>query len=406
MTGINQFQTDQAVFNSTERFVYLDWLRLVAIFFVFFIHCGKIFDYHTSVMFNEVRSPVLTIFREFSLLWIMPFFFLISGASVFLALRSQRTGEFIKSKIQRLLIPLILVGTFVINPVYVYVERMFRGETGSGFIQWYPHYFEGMYGFGGNFAPLGQGTHLWYLEFLFVYSLVLLPLFVRLKGNRPSVLSRISVYFEKPMAFFFLFIPVSAIGAAFEITGLGGIRVMGGWDPITYLLFFSYGYLIFSNRRIQEVILKHGAVYFAIALFLSVLYLDIHFGLNLRIPGITRHDLTTNSVLSSDRFVWAAVQSYRGLLAWFWMIGIIWLGRRFLNYHNRFISYANEAVLPFYVLHHSVIYVVGFLVIQGETTIFNKFSLIAGISFIVIMALYEFLVRRLRVLRFVFGMKN
>jgi hypothetical protein len=55
-----------------------------------------------------------------------------------------------------------------------------------------------MYGFGGNFAPLGQGTHLWYLEFLFIYSLILLPLFARSKKRGISYLSKLSIHLEKP----------------------------------------------------------------------------------------------------------------------------------------------------------------------------------------------------------------
>jgi glucan biosynthesis protein C len=222
-----------------DRLYYLDWLRVFAIFVVFLHHCGKIFDYQTTVVFNTVRSPVLSAFREFNFLWIMPLFFILSGAAVFLSKRSDKKGEFIKARILRLLIPLIFIGTFIINPLYVYIERLFSNQAASGFIRWYPHFFDGIYGFGGNFAPLGQGTHLWYLEFLFVYSLILLPLFVRSKKRGTSFLSRLSIHFEKPWALFFLFLPISAVAAAFEIFGLGGMRVMGGWDPISYLLFFG-----------------------------------------------------------------------------------------------------------------------------------------------------------------------
>ena len=187
-----------------DRLYFLDWLRVFAILLVFLVHCSKIFDYHTTVVFNTVRSPVLSAFRDFSLLWIMPFFFVLSGAAVFLSKRSDKTGEFIKSRFLRLLVPLIFIGTFIINPIYVYIERLSSGQAASGFFQWYPQYFDGIYGFGGNFAPLGQGTHLWYLEFLFIYSLILLPLFVRSKKRGTSFLSRCSIHFEKPWIVFSL----------------------------------------------------------------------------------------------------------------------------------------------------------------------------------------------------------
>jgi len=211
-----------------DRLYDLDWLRVFAIGMVFLTHCSKFFDYHTTVVFNPVRSPFLSAFRDFSLLWIMPLFFGISGAAVFLSKGADKIGAFIQSRSLRLLVPLIFVGTCIVNPLYVYIERLFSGQATSGFFRWYPQYFDGLYGFGGNFAPLGQGTHLWYLEFLFLYSLILLPLFFRSPKRGTSFLSRLSIPFEKPWALFFLFLPISAVAAAFEIFGLGGVRVMGG----------------------------------------------------------------------------------------------------------------------------------------------------------------------------------
>jgi hypothetical protein len=49
---------------------------------------------------------------------------------------SDKTGGFIKSRFLRLLVPLIFVGTFIINPLYVYIERLSSGQAASGFFQW------------------------------------------------------------------------------------------------------------------------------------------------------------------------------------------------------------------------------------------------------------------------------
>ena len=399
--------TENGKATRTERLYYLDWLRVFAILLVFFMHCSKIFDYHTTVVFNTVRSPVLSAFRDFSLLWVMPLFFVLSGAAVFLSKGADKTWGFIKSRFLRLLVPLIFIGTFIINPLYVYIERLSSGEAASGFFQWYPQFFDGMYGFGGNFAPLGQGTHLWYLEFLFIYSLILLPLFARSKKVGISYLSKLSIHFEKPWALFFLFLPISAVAAAFEIIGLGGLRVMGGWDPISYLLFLGYGYLIFSNAKIGETIKKYSPIYLAVAIILTALLLDSHFGFILKIPGLTRHDLLNDgALLPLNQSLWVAVQALRGLLGWCWIIGLLGLGHRFLNFNNKFLAYGNEGVLPFYIMHHTVIYIIGYYVIQWSGNIGSKFLIISIISFTIIMAIYEILIRRFNLLRFLFGMKT
>lgn len=388
------------------RLYYLDWLRVLAILVVFFFHCAKIFDYHTTGIYNAVRSPVLSAFREFNFIWIMPLFFTISGASVFLSLKPEQAWSFIKARISRLLLPLVIVGTFLINPLYVYAERLFSGQAGSGFFLWYPKYFDGMYGFGGNFALLGHGTHLWYLEFLFIYSLILLPFFIRSKKRIAGHLKTLSNRFEKPCALLLLFLPISAIGAGFEIIGLGGMRVMGGWDPISYLLFFGYGYMIFSNGRILEIIRRYGLIFLAAAVALTALYVDSHFGFNLIIHGVTRHDMSDGGALRPlNHSGWAAVQAFRGLLAWCWIIGLLGVGAKSLNFNNKILNYANEAVLPFYILHHSVILLAGCFIVQLSSGVATKFFMIAAISLAVIMAVYELLVRRVKLLRFLFGMK-
>jgi len=405
--GKSEIKTDRAVPEPSGRLYYLDWLRVIAILIVLLVHSSKIFDYHTTVVFNSVRSPVLSIFREYALLWVMPFFFIVSGAAVFLSSRFQKTGGFIKSKIKRLLIPAILVGTFLVNPVYVYMERLFNDASIGNFFHWYPHFFNGMYGSGnGNFAPWGMGTHLWYLQFLFIYSLIFLPLFVRSKKSGKSYLERLSPYFKNPWALFFLFLPVSGVAAAFEYIGMSGIRIMGSWDPVSYMFFFVYGYMVYSNKDIQETIRKYSTMFLIVALTITALYLATHFGVIFEIQGVTRHDLTTGGTLPLDHSAFAIVQAFRGLMAWSWSLAILGLGRRFLNFDSKLRAYSNEAVLPFYILHHSVIYVVGFYVIQWTSSVGTKFFVISTVSFAIIMAIYEVLIRRVNIFRFLFGMKS
>ena len=393
-------------FGRADRLYYLDWLRILAILVVFFFHCAKIFDYHTTGVYNTVRSPVWSAFREFNFIWIMPLFFAISGASVSLSLNPGRIWPFIKARITRLLIPLVIVGTFLINPLYVYAERLFKGQAGGDFFQWYPEFFEGMYGLNGNFAPLGWGTHLWYLQFLFLYSLILLPFFIRSKKRISGRLKTLSNRFEKPGALLLLFLPISAVGAGFEIIGLGGVRVMGGWDPISYLLFFCYGYMIFSNGQIRLIISKYGLIFLAGAVILTALHVDSHFGFNLIIPAITRHDMSAGGALRPlNHSGWVAVQAFRGLLAWCWIIGLLGAGSSLLNFNNKALPYANEAVLPFYILHHSVILLAGCFIVRWSSAVETKFFVIAAVSLAVIMAVYELLIRRMKLLRFLFGMK-
>ena len=182
---------------------------------------------------------------------------------------------------------------------------------------------------------------------------------------------------------------------------------MGGWDPISYLLFFSYGYLIFSNAKIGETIKKYSPITLAVAIILTALLLDSHFGFIITIPGLTRHDLLKDgAILPLNQSLWIAVQALRGLLGWCWVLGLLGFGRRFLNFNNKFLAYGNEGVLPFYIMHHSVIYIIGYYIIQWSGNIGSKFLIISITSFTIIMAIYEILIRRINFLRFLFGMKK
>lgn len=380
-------QSEHNPVSNTNRLYYLDWLRVITILSVFFYHCNRFFDYREYPIQNITRSLTSSIHREFFQLWMMPLFFIISGAAIYYALKSHKAGGFIKERILRILIPLVLIGIFVIAPPQIYLERLINGEFCGTFFQWYPNYFDGIYPFGGNFAF--HGMHLWYLMFLFMYSLILLPLFIPDSKTGASLLSRISTLFEKPWAFFLLFVPLAATALLAEIIGLGFTRIMGGWDSLSYLLFFIYGYLIFSNLRIQELIRRYSPVYFVAAVILSVFYLYLQYGPNLSEFPLVRFG---TSIL-------------RSLLSWCWIICLLGLGRRFLNFSNRFLVYANEAVLPFYILHQTALLIIGFFVIQWSITISTKYIIITNSSFIVTMIIYELLVRRVNVLRFLFGLK-
>lgn len=71
----------------------------------------------------------------------------------------------------------------------------------------------------------------------------------------------------------------------------------------------------------------------------------------------------------------------------------------------RLLPYANEAVLPFYILHQTVLVSVGHVVVHSPVPDLLKWLFITTTSLVLCLLLYEFLVRRFNPLRFLFGMK-
>jgi hypothetical protein len=95
----------------------------------------------------------------------------------------------------------------------------------------------------------------------------------------------------------------------------------------------------------------------------------------------------------------------RATNAWSWLLTFLGFASRYLNFNNRFLTYANEAVLPFYVLHQTIIVSIGYVVKDWPWAVLPKFAFLASTSFLLILVVYEFVVKRINFLRFLFGMK-
>ena len=79
-----------------------------------------------------------------------------------------------------------------------------------------------------------------------------------------------------------------------------------------------------------------------------------------------------------------------GLLIWASILTILGFGMRHLTANHRALTYANEAVLPFYILHQPVILLIGFFVVPLALPIGLKYLIIAPLAFGITLGLYEF----------------
>lgn len=167
--------------NNNRRYD-IDWLRVFATFTIFLFHCARFFDESDWQVKNNQLDLGMSIFVGIVSQWIMPLFFVLSASSTYYALNYRTDREYLEERFKRLVIPL-LFGIFVLIPPQVYIERLSHSQFSGSFLQFFPHYFDGFYGFGGNFAWMG--LHLWYLEILFIFSLLTLPVFRYLRRVLP-----------------------------------------------------------------------------------------------------------------------------------------------------------------------------------------------------------------------------
>ncbi len=363
----------------TERHYSLDWLRVMVILTVFIYHSTRFFNLGGWHVKNAVTYWTVQIGENVLETWMMPLCFLISGAAIYYALARTKVGKFVKDKVLRLFVPLV-VAVFTHSAWQVYLERVSHGQFTGSFFEFFPHYFEGMYGFGGNFAWMG--VHLWYVALLFAFSLVLLPLFWLLqRGVGRRLLDLLGKVIAVPgLVFFFLVIPTILILELVPESSLLGMTDFGGWGIVSHAWFFVSGFIIASSEQVQQSIQRLRWVWLIAAVFLTITQVD--------------YVIQNSGSLKQTP-----------LLAYLWILTFLGMGSRYLNYSTPALQRANEGVLPFYILHQPVLLTVGYFVVQWAVPDLLKWAIIASSSFVIVIALYEFLVRRYNVLRFLFGMK-
>lgn len=362
----------------------IDWLRVLAVLLLFPFHTARVFDvWEEFYAKNAQVSAALTYIIGYLNPWHMPLFFLLAGAATWFALRFRSGGQYAGERFKRLLIPFVF-GVLVLVAPQSYLGLRLHSDYSGSFFQWYPNFFhlipEDMDGYFLGGHTWGQ---LWFIIHLFVYSLVALPLFLwfnREGGQR--VIDWLAAFASRRggILLFSVFLLLASVDP----------EVAGG-EPLTYLTFFVLGFILMADPRFGEAVDRHRVVALLLGpvpmLALPIFYLAGWYAL---VPA------------------WAAkvVEVYfESYASWFTLLAILAYGRRFLNFTNRFLKYAAEASYPYYILHQTAIVAVGFYVVQWEASVAVKFVTILVGSFAVTALVYEVVVRRIGVLRFLFGMR-
>lgn len=370
------------------RWYYLDWLRVLAVILLVPFHTGMIFvvwDFHIK---NAETSTGLTILNAFIDNWHMPLLFLLAGAATWLALNKRTAGDYARERTLRLIVPL-LFGILVIVPPQTYCERLQKSGFRGSLFDLYAHLFNGVY-------PQGNFTwnHLWFLPYLFLISLALLPLLRKWKrdhGRAP--LQRLTGWLAKGRRVFLLALPLVVIQMSLKVAFPGPQNLVSDWARLVFMMvIFLYGVLFCSSSDLQRSLGRNRlpalaaglAVFFAFVLLHIV---DYRFDFGYNFPNLLQ--LGVKSVAT-----------------WCWLIAILGFAQQYFAVGSRFLTYANEAVLPFYILHQTVIIVLGYPIVKTAHSLMAKYVLINVLSFLVTIALYDLLVKRWNVMRFFFGMRR
>lgn len=376
----------------------MDWLRVIAILAVFFFHCTRFFDTEGWHVKDSHQSEILFIsIRCLIWPWLMELFFLISGLGTWYALRPGQIGAFVAKRIKRLLLPLYTVGILILLPPQFYIELRtnagFQGGTG----QFVARYFSSVRlpritSDPGHLLPLPFSGHLWFLQYLFLISLLSLPLLLYLKSAQGRRwIARLAGWCDTRFGLLLFVIPLSLVLLTFR----GLFQASRSWaDFLWYMVFFLIGLIMAADERFAESLKRRGWI-----------------GLVLWMLGLGGVALL---VLACGYDPYPGRESYSGLYtlyqiswsltSWGAVVFVLSLGTRYLNRDHPVLTYANQAVLPFYLFHQTIILCVGWYVTRWPIGSLTKFLIIALLSLALTAVLYQGLVRPWNGVRFFFGM--
>lgn len=381
--------------SGSTRLFDVDWLRLLAIAAIFAYHVGRLFDdlepWHFK--YHELTGW-LTWPMALGSQFVMPLFWVLSGMGTQFALGSHPPGPFVRRRAVRLLVPVVTIGWWLSGPIQVYIEA----STGQGYNappfrgslwEFLPHYVgDGLYGSGGFFP--WSGLHLWYLAYLFAFTLASLPLFLWLRAPVGArAIDHVARAAGTPGVLYLFAAPLLATEAVLP----RGVPVLaweeGGWLLGSHWVFLILGFVLVADPRLGSAIQAQRWLSLLLAALSTV-------PLALFAPGVGAMPF------GSAEFV--GFMSLRGMNGWLWLLAILGFASAHLSRPAPALALLGPAVLPFYILHQPLIVGVGYLVRDWAAPIGLAYAAVATTVLASSAVLYVVAIRSNAVGRVLFGM--
>lgn len=339
----------------------IDWLRVIAI--------GLLQLYHVSIGFQPwgimigfitSDKPWASLWAPMAMLnvWRIPLLFFVSGMGVYFAIQNRNWKQLLKERAVRLFIPFVF-GIFVIVPLHLFLW------------QYYYHY---------EIKYLPNPAHLWFLGNIFIYVILLLPVFFYFKKNENGKVARvIKKWLSTP---FGLLIVIAAFVAEVLLVNPQPYELYAmTWHGFFLgLLAFFFGFCFaLSGAPFRDMLLKLGWWLLAAAV-----------------------------LLYSWRLLQPRMQVPAYLLAietCCWIFTVFAFGYRYLNRPGKMLNYLSQAAYPVYIIHMVFLFGASVLVFPLDMNVYLKFSIVLILTVAGSLTFYEFVIRRTRFIRPLFGLK-
>lgn len=326
-----------------NRHIGLDWLRIGAFGLLILFHIGLYFGPGPWLVkwpdtLRWIAYPIAAIAP-----WRLMVLFAVSGyASAAMLSRAPSVGSFLGDRSLRLLLPLVF-GTLVIVAPQDWVRFQVSGDF-SGSLAWFWTHQELSFTFFHN-AFLPNWEHLWFLGYLWAYTallalmLIMLPQSLRWIDNVALWLARHSRLIAVP--------PILIIfsRAAIHHAGLDTVQRYNDLEgDVHFLPAFLFGFMLARQPALWEAIARVWKP----ALLGSLLCLA-----SIWLAVVTADQRTSPLLVLTDLISESA-------MAWLMLPVMFHAAARLMQRDHRWRGALARAVFPFYIVHQTVIVLIGF----------------------------------------------
>lgn len=388
MSEDKPFTTSVMATNQLPREYYIDWIRVLAFMILIFFHCSMPF-----VSFGwEIKNTEHSLFLDRLIIWLhqwrLPLLFFISGVGVSFSLRKRSVLSFFGERVVRLFIPL-LFAMFFTTPLQVYFERLQKGQIDQSYWSFYPSVWE--------LVPYPNGTltwsHLWFVVYLFVFTILLLPVFALFKIQViQQWKQKTDFIFRYPLANLLFAIPFILYYFEFYIRWPEQGSLLDDWFVFnSSITFYFVGFLLADLPSFWQTCEKYRKFF----LLVSVVCIIVLFW---------KYYWTVQLPKQQDASLYV-YGFFDGLHIWAIILTIVGFAKHHLNFSNKWLAYLTPAVYPFYILHQTVIVATGYYIVQWQVPIIIKLLVLIVVCFVLIISLYHLLIRRFILTRILYGLK-
>ncbi|UOD30310.1 acyltransferase family protein [Massilia violaceinigra] len=377
---------------SPARLWFLDWVRILAFFVLIVYHVGMYYvtwDWHVKSAFaSHAIEPLMLLSSP----WRLGLLFMVSGVASSLMLAKTGAARFLGQRSARLLVPLVF-GMLVIVPPQAYLEVVEKLAYQGSYADFMRLYLGRYHGFcrGADCLVMPTWNHLWFVAYLWVYTLLLGGLVAGLGSRFDRLATRLA---NLLVGWKIIVLPVALLSLA-RMTMLSRFptthALVDDWfNHAVYLFLFLLGAMLARTPpfwpRLEQ--LRWHALGLAAAGWAA---LTIYYAL----PDDVLSAQAQQPMMHLQRIVYC-------LFAWNAMLAAIGFAHRHLNRDSANRRYLAQAVFPVYIVHQTLIVVIAHAIQPAKLAPGLEALVLVVLTLCLSFAVAD-IVRRSRLLRPLFG---